>query len=105
MLRLAAEVVHGNRVEFTKEGRTALGDHGPDDLVHQPRLGHWGHRILARGRHGGTDDVARRNAPALLCDLIPAARTADTLKDAGAHERLEHRLQMAWRQIMPRGQV
>ena len=47
---------------------------------------------------GGAQDVVGGDAPALARELVAAARPADAFEDAVAHQRLQHRLEMARRQ-------
>src|SRR5262249_62191966 len=51
---------------------------------------------------GGAQNVSRADAPPLAPELVAAARTADALEDAGAHQRLQDRLEMARRKRIAR---
>ena len=62
-------------------------------------------RRLARhlGAARGAHDVLGADVVLLARELIAAVRPADTAQDAVAHQRLQHRLEMARRQLVARG--
>ena len=54
---------------------------------------------------GGAQDVGDGDAPALARQLVAAARTADAVEDSFVHQRLQHRLEMARREIVSRREL
>ena len=49
---------------------------------------------------GGAQDLLGRDIARLACELVAAARAANALEHAFAHQRLQHRLEMTRRQAV-----
>ena len=62
------------------------------------------HPVEFVGGAGGAQDIVGGDAALLAGELVAAARPADALEDAVAHQRLQDRLQMPWRQAVARRQ-
>ena len=59
---------------------------------------------ISSARAGGAQDVVGGDPAPLARQFVAAARPADALEDAVAHQRLQHRLEMPWRQPVARRQ-
>src|SRR5215217_1182128 len=59
-------------------------------------------QLIVLDRAGRTQDIGDADALALACKLVAAAWTAQSLKDAFVHQRLQHRLEVARRKIVAR---
>ncbi len=59
------------------------------------------HLAVFIDRSGGAQDIDGGYTAPLARQLVAAARAADAFEDAVADERLQHRLEMAWRQAVP----
>jgi len=62
-------------------------------------------RVLWPVKPWGPALMAPGNAPALACELVAAARTADAVEDSFVHQCLQHGLEMARREIVPRREL
>ena len=76
-----------------------LGKRGQHDLVENARAGL---AVFAIVVAGGAQDVGDRDAPAFARQFVAAARPPDPVEDAFVHQRLQHRLEMARRQVVAR---
>jgi hypothetical protein len=72
------------------------------DVTDQPRAGR---RRFAGflGRAGGAQNIFGGDVAMVARELVAAVRPADAAQDPVMHQRLQDRLEMARRQLVPRG--
>ena len=114
--KLAQALVHGARIVVVRgggmgeifdidarqcgaEGMLRLSQRGHYDFAEQGGVGN-GLSIHLFGRPGCAHDIVGGDAALLARKLVTAARPSRSLKNAVAHQCLQHRLEMPRRQAM-----
>ena len=99
----ARDVVEAEARQRNSKGPLRVRERGKHGLFEDAGSG--GVIVVAVDGVGCAQNLGNADALAFARELITAARAAHAVEDAGMHQRLQHRLEMACRQVVARGEL
>jgi hypothetical protein len=100
-LGVARQLFETDAGERDTEFVLGIGHGGKHDFVQKVGAGVLCVAVI--NRSGGAQNIIGGHLATVARQFVTAARSADAMQNSAANERLQHRLEMPWRQAVTRG--